>query len=174
MTAYIAGHYPTKVRQIVLVDPARMTWRSMEAVDEFYDRVRKAIGPFNSWDEAIEAAKKADPDAVWSGARLRALRFGLREENGKIVGKLPAHVIDELRSARLEDVVGLHLKDVIVPSLVLVAKKSSSLRQADKLAYASGITQSDVRKFDTSHYMHLDAPDAIAKCIGDFIKPNLP
>lgn len=174
MTAYIASHYPRMIRQVVLVDPARMTWRSMDAVEEFYDRVRDAIGPFDSWDAAIEAAKKSDPDAVWSPARIRTLRFGLREEAGRIVGKLPPRVIDELRSARLDDVVGPRLKDVVVPALVLVAKKSNSLRQADKLAYVSGIPHSEVRKFDTSHHMHIDAPDLIAECIGDFIEPNLP
>lgn len=174
LTAYIAGHHPTSLRQAVLVDPARMRWRSAQDVDGFYARVSNGIGPFASWDEAIEAAQKADPEAVWSRARLKTFRFGLREEDGRIVGKLPVEVIEELRSVRLEDVVGPCLKDVVVPTLVLVAKKSDGLRQAEKFAYASGIPHSDVRKFDTTHHMHLDAPDVIARCIGDFIEPNLP
>lgn len=174
MTAYIAAHHPDSVRQVVLVDPARMTWRSEQAVEEFYSRVRKGIGPFESWDAALTEAMASDPEAVWSEARIRGHRFGLREENGHVVGKMPGRVLDQLRSARLEDIVGPYLKNVSVPALVLVAKKSNSLRQEDKLAYASGITHSDVVKFDTTHFMHIDQPDAVATCIGDFIGKNIP
>lgn len=173
ITAYIAGHYPESVRQIVLLDPARMTWRSEKAVEESYDRIRSRIGPFDSWDDAIAAAKAREPEAVWSEARIRALRFGLREHNGQVVGKVPGYVIDQLRSARLEDIVGPYLKYVSVPALVCIAKKSDR-SEADKLAYVNGIRQSQVARFDTTHYMHHDAPDEVANCVGDFISKNIP
>ncbi|MDQ7908911.1 alpha/beta hydrolase [Phytohabitans sp. ZYX-F-186] len=170
MGAYIAGRFPDEVAGLVLVDPARMVWPSLEAADAFYERVGRGLGPFDTFDDAIANAKRAHPLAVWSEDRLRGLRFGLREEGGKLVGKLPREVLAQLRAARVDsDEVGPYLANVTAPTLLLVASTSDERRQGEKLAYGSGIPGTEVRFFHTSHYMHVDAPDDIAATVGDFL-----
>ncbi|MFC0527528.1 alpha/beta fold hydrolase [Phytohabitans kaempferiae] len=170
LSAYIAGRFPDRVAGLVLVDPARMVWPSREAADAFYDRVGRGLGPFDTFEDAVENAKRGHPLAVWSEDRLRGLRFGLREEGGKLVGKLPREVLAQLRAVRLDsDEVGPYLPQVTAPTLLLVASTSDERRQGEKLAYGEGIDGAEVRFFPTSHYMHVDAPDDIAGTVGEFL-----
>lgn len=175
MSAYLAARFPERVAGLVLVDPARLVWPSQEAADAFYDRVGGGLGPFDSFDEALARAQRLDPLAVWSEDRRRGLRFGLREENGKLVGKMSPSVLAQLRAVRLGgDEVGPYLSRVTAPTLLLVASTSDARRQGEKLAYRDGIREAVVRFFPTSHYMHQDAPDDIATTVADFLASRLP
>lgn len=166
MSALLAGRNPGRTAGLVLVDPARMVWPSVEAADAFYDQVAAGLGPFPDFAAALAQAQRAHPHGVWNEDRLRGLRFGLTERDGLLVGKLPRRVLEQLRSVRLErDLVGPVLGDITAPTLLLVASTSDERRQGEKLAYAEGIPHARVEFHHTSHYMHIDAPDAIAASV---------
>jgi pimeloyl-ACP methyl ester carboxylesterase len=63
LAPFVAGRWPDQVESMVLIDPARMTYESAEAMEAFYGRVRKGLGPFASREAAIENAKAEAPDA---------------------------------------------------------------------------------------------------------------
>lgn len=181
LSSYIGAHFPDRAKGLVLVDPARMNWPSIEAADEFYARVGRGLGPFISLDDAIENTRVAHPTAVITKDMIRAIRSGLTlNEHSVLVGKMPRRVLDQLRAVRLnDDLVGPYLADVKAPTLLLVSSQSNEMRQGEKLAYARGLTghkgipDVEVQLFDTSHYMHQDKPDEIASSVGSFLEERI-
>lgn len=170
-SAYVAGHQPSLVDLMVLIDPARIMFADLAAANAFYGSVRKGLGPFANRDEAVAHASRSDPDARWWPPRETAFFAGLTTAaDGSLVGKLPHHVLDELQNVRMEeDTVGPVLKDVTARTLLFVATKSDQERQSQKLEY-TGIPGTRVIKLDTTHYMHHDLPDDVATAVVAFLR----
>jgi pimeloyl-ACP methyl ester carboxylesterase len=171
LATWFAERHPDRVERLVLVDPARLAFASSAAADAFYDRVRAGLGPFPSRAAALDWAIEADPDADWNEWRVRSFLHGLVERgDGTLVGRLPDHVVDRLRAAReTEDSVGPHLAKVTCPVLLLVAERQSADRRRDKTAYAAGLSNVRVVPVAGTHFLHTDAPDAVAGLIAETI-----
>ncbi len=174
LAAAFAGQHPDRVAKLVLVDPARLSFASPADSSAFYDRVRGALGPFESEATALAWAAHEDPEAVWTDVRTRSFLFGYRRRaDGRLVGKLPASAIDRLRAARMDaEAVTAALASVTAPTLLLVAERQSPLRVADKLAYAERLPDVRTVRIDGSHFLHTDAPDAVAAAIVAFLGPK--
>lgn len=174
LAAWFAERYPERVERLVLVDPARLSFASSQDADRFYDWVRAGLGPFASRDAALDWARSRDPDADWNEARTRSFQAGFDERpDGSLVGRLPLDVVEQLRAAReSEDSVGPRLAAIRCPVLLLVATRQSAARRRDKHAYAAGVPNVTVEEIDGSHFLHTDAPDAVAGLIASFVDPD--
>lgn len=171
LAAYVAGSEPSAVSKLVLIDPARVVFDSVQSADDFYNRVRAGLGPFRDRQDALERLRAGDPDAAWTPARKESALAGLEEDStGRLTGKLPRRVVDSLEAVRLErDWVGPLLGSVTAPTLLLVAGKSSAERRAQKLAYGEKIPTVKTVMLDTTHAMHHDMPEAVGELVTSFI-----
>jgi pimeloyl-ACP methyl ester carboxylesterase len=163
LAPYVAGRWPSAVESIVLIDPARMTYESEEAMEAFYQRVRKGLGPFASRDAAIENAMRNTPDAYWGPERQASVLSCYYDAfDGSVFGKMPRWVLDELQRVRGEDVVRPLTDSIRVPTLVLVSSRSDAHRQAQKLEYAERIAGSRVVMLDGTHNLQHDCVEQVA------------
>jgi pimeloyl-ACP methyl ester carboxylesterase len=174
LAAAFAGQHPDRVAGLVLVDPARLAFASPGDSAAFYDRVRGALGPFESEAAALASAAREDPEGIWTEVRTRSFLFGYRRTaDGRLIGKLPASAVDRLRAARTDAAaVATALASVTAPTLLLVAERQSPARVADKLAYAERLPDVRTVRIDGSHFLHTDAPEAVAAAIVDFLGPQ--
>jgi pimeloyl-ACP methyl ester carboxylesterase len=171
LAAFIAAHWPERLSHLVLVDPARLTFDSVQDADDFYSPVRALLGPFASREAALKAARERDPQAQWTPARERTFLFGLQERpDGTLVGKTPPEVIDQLRAVReREDRVGPNLHRASMPTLLLVASTSPEKRLNQKLAYKSHLPHAQLELLDGTHNLQNDLPDQVAGLITAFL-----
>ena len=167
LAAYIAGTWPDRVARLVLIDPARLTFASMTAADEFYGRVRAGLGPFASPEDAIESVRKAQPDAYWGPERQAALLDEFYQAaDGSLFGKMPHRVVDELQRVRLGgDAVRPLMANITAPALLFVSSRSNQARQAQKLEYKELIPDAEVVMLDGSHHLAHDRADEVAAAI---------
>ena len=172
LAAFIAGHWPERVRRLVLVDPARLSFESRQDADDFYGPVKALLGPFPSREAALAAARARDPNAQWTAARERTFLFGLQEQpDGSLTGKTPPWVIDQLRSVReAEDRVGPQLARAQMPTLLLVASTSPPRRLNQKLAYKERLPHAQLHLLDGTHNLQNDLPDQVAALITEFLR----
>ena len=171
LAAYVAGRWPERVTQLILVDPARIRFDTAEDAEDFYGGVAKLLGPFASRDEALATARSREPDARWTELREEAFLAGLRQgPDGALLGKLPPAVLRQLREVReADDAVGALISHATMPVLLLVADKSDERRQNQKLEYARRLPQARVELLDSTHHIHQDQPDAAAQLIASFV-----
>jgi pimeloyl-ACP methyl ester carboxylesterase len=171
LAAWLASQHPERVAHLVLVDPARLAFTTSGVADTFYDWVRGALGPFDTEEAALAALSGEYPDAAWSTVRRRSALFGFRrDQDGRLVGKLPVEVVPELQRARADGAaVTVALGRIRSPTLLLVAERQSPSRRADKLAYAEHIPHAHVVGMDGSHFLHTDQPEAVAREIAAFV-----
>ena len=168
--AYIAARWPDRVSHLVLVDPARITFDNPNDVDDFYAPVRAALGPFASRDEALAYARQRDPQAIWNADRERTFLFGYDERpDGSLVGKMPGYVLDQLRAERETTDISTSLANIKVPTLLLVATKSSERRQQQKLAYAKLIPHVRTEFVEGTHHIHIEQPERVAALIEETV-----
>jgi pimeloyl-ACP methyl ester carboxylesterase len=163
LAPYVAGRWPHAVERIVLIDPARMTYESKEAMEVFYGNVRDGLGPFASPEAAIENAMRNTPDAYW-GPERQASVFSCYYTafDGSLFGKMPHWVLDELQRVRDEDVIRPLTDAIRVPTLVLVSSRSDAHRQSQKLEYAERIAGSRVVMLDGTHSLQHDCVEQVA------------
>jgi pimeloyl-ACP methyl ester carboxylesterase len=171
LAAWIAASRPALVDRLVLVDPARLVFETPDDADTFYAAVQAAMGPFATEADALAWGRSEYPDAVWSASRIRSFLFGYRRDaDGRVVNKLPASAVPELRRAREG---GAAVTDAVrgieAPTLLLVAERQAPPRRADKLAYADMVPDVTVRRLDGTHYLHTDLPDEVAGDIAAFV-----
>jgi pimeloyl-ACP methyl ester carboxylesterase len=173
LAAWIAASRPALVSRLVLVDPARLVFATPDDADAFYAAVQAAMGPFDSEAEALAWGRSEYPDAVWSASRVRSFLFGYRRDaDGRLVNKLPAAAVPELRRAREGGaVVSEAVRRIAAPTLLLVAERQPPPRRADKLAYADVVPDVTVVRLDGTHYLHTDLPDEVAAAIARFVAP---
>jgi pimeloyl-ACP methyl ester carboxylesterase len=163
LAPYVAGRWPSAVESMVLIDPARMTYESEEAMEAFYRRVRDGLGPFPSRQAAIENAMRATPDAYWGPERQASVLSCYYDAfDGSVFGKMPHWVLDELQRVRGEDVVRPLTDSIRVPTLVLVSSRSDAHRQSQKLEYAERIAGSRVVMLDGTHNLQHDCVEQVA------------
>jgi pimeloyl-ACP methyl ester carboxylesterase len=173
LASWYAATRPDRVTQLVLIDPARLMFGSSSDADSFYDWVRGGLGPFDSEEDALDWARAHDAQAVWTQVRRDSFLFGFRRMGGKLVGKLPPAVVDELRTARKGgEIVTEQLESIAAPTLLLVALRQSGARRNDKLAYAERIPNLETVFVDGSHFLHTDAPDRVAAAISRFVRAS--
>ncbi len=174
--AYLAGRWPERVRQLVLIDPARIMFATPQDADDFYAAVRANLGPFASPEAAIAYAREREPRARWTPERERAFLFGFEERaDGSLVGKMPGCVVDQLRQAREEtDSVGPLLDRVSMPVLLLVASTSDETRQQQKLEYARRIAHARVEFLDGTHALQLDVPERVCELVVELLRTRSP
>lgn len=172
LSAYVAGRWPERVRRLVLVDPARVTFASRQDADEFYAPVLAGLGPFPSREAAVAFAIQREPRARWTAERERSFLFGFTQQpDGSLVGKIPPWVVERLRQAREEkDSVGPLLRNISMPVLLLVASRASEARRQQKLEYSRRIPHARVAFVDGTHYLHLDDPQRLAELIVEFVQ----
>jgi pimeloyl-ACP methyl ester carboxylesterase len=170
LATWFAARHPERLEALVLVDPARLAFGAGAAAS-FYASVRRSLGPFASRDEALSWARAEDPLADWNEVRVATFLAGFEvQADGSLRGRFPAAAVDHLRAAReREEGVGNLLSSIECPVLLLVATRQSAERQAEKLAYASGIRDIRVELVDGSHFLHTDAPERVAELIGGFL-----
>jgi pimeloyl-ACP methyl ester carboxylesterase len=170
LAAWFAERYPDRVERLVLVDPARLSFESEEASNRFFDRVRDGLGPFESEQAALVWGRRWDPQGDWNEARIAGFLANYRrQENGSLVGHLPAHAIDDLRRRAGDDPVGPRLHEIKCPTLLLIGTRQSADRQQDKLRYAEAIPDCSIVRLQGSHFLHTDLPDQTASEIADFV-----
>lgn len=163
LAPYVVGRWPHAVERMVLIDPARMSYESEEAMAAFYGKVRDGLGPFASREAAIENAMRIAPDAYWGPERqMSVLSCYYAAFDGSVFGKMPHWVLDELQRVRDEDVVGPLIDSIRVPTLVLVSSRSDAHRQSQKLEYAQRIEGSRVVMLDGTHNLQHDCVEQVA------------
>jgi pimeloyl-ACP methyl ester carboxylesterase len=170
--AYVAGKWPERVSQAVLVDPARVTFASSEDADDFYGAVLAGLGPFPSKEAAIALSMQREPRQKWTPERERSFLGGLSEQpDGSLVGKMTPQVVEQLRRAREDsDSVGPLLASVRAPVLLLVSSFSNLWRQNQKLEYSRRIPQARVHFLEGTHALQLDLPWPVAELIINFLR----
>jgi pimeloyl-ACP methyl ester carboxylesterase len=171
LAAAFAAAHPDRVGRLVLVDPARLAFADETDAGTFYDWVRNGLGPFPSEEAAVEWAMGEDPESTWTPVRTRSFLFGFtRDANGRLTGKLPIPVVEHLSAARTggEEVTAA-LSGLQTPTLLLVADRQPPARLAHKMAYAERLPDVSTVHVDGSHFLHTDAPEAVASAIGDFV-----
>ena len=169
--SWFAARHADRVERLVLVDPARLTFATGADADRFYEWVREGIGPFPTREAALAWARDHDPEAEWNEARKRAFLAGfVEQQDGTLVGRLPASAVEQLRTARESgDSVGPYLDRITCPVLLLVGTRQSAARRRDKLAYAAGPPDVCVVAVNGTHFLHTDAPGEVADHIGRFL-----
>ena len=172
LATWLASQHPERVAALILVDPARLVFATSDDADAFYDWVLGALGPFDDEEAALAALAREYRTASWTQARRRSALFGFRRDaDGRLVGKLPATVVPQLRRARDGgEVVTEALAQITAPTLLLIAERQSHDRRADKLAYAERIRHARVVRLDGSHFLHTDLPEAVAGEIVAFVQ----
>ncbi len=163
LAPYVVGRWPHAVESMVLIDPARMTYESEQAMAAFYGKVRNSLGPFASHEAAIEHAMRNTPDAYWGPERQASvLSCYYAAFDGSVFGKMPHWVLDELQRVRDEDVVRPLTASIRVPTLVLVSSRSDPHRRSQKLEYAERIAGSRVVMLDGTHNLQHDCVEQVA------------
>lgn len=172
LASWIAATHPDQVSRLVLVDPARLVFATADDADAFFGWVSGSLGPFESAAAALAWAQAQDEAAVWTPIRVRSFLAGLREDpDGRLRGKLPPEVVPLLRQARENgEVVTAALRNISMPTLLLVAEHQSPARLADKLEYRERIPHAQVERLPGSHFLHTDVPDRVAAAIAAFIR----
>lgn len=172
---YIAGRWPERVSELVLIDPARIFFATTQDADDFYGAVGSGMGPFDTVDDALAAAREKDTTMKWTADREAAVRAGLEElPDGRWQAKMPRSVLAALRAAREDtDQVGPVLPDVTARVLMFVSSRSNEWRQQQKLEYARLLPDGvRVELVDATHAIHQDEPDLVADTITDFLRPE--
>ena len=169
-TAFTATH-PERVRQLVLVDPARLAFADETAAGTFYGWVRGGLGPFPSDAAALAWAAGEDPNATWTAVRERSFLFGFeRDAGGRLTGKLPVAVVDELRKARTGGAeVIASLGTLATPTLLLVGTRQSTVKVAHRMEYAERLPNVSTVQLAGTHFLHTDLPDEVAAAIEGFV-----
>ena len=130
LAAYIAGRWPERVTQLVLVDPARIAFESVADADAFYGPVREQLGPWPNREAAVAFGQSRDREATWNVDRERSFLFGFDEQaDGSLVGKMPHRVLDQMRNAREDSDVGAagqQFERIKAPTLLFVATKAKA------------------------------------------------
>jgi pimeloyl-ACP methyl ester carboxylesterase len=172
LAAWIAASHPDRVARLVLVDPARLAFGDAAAADTFFAWVEGSLGPFQDEAAAVAWAQAQDPAASWTTVRRRSFLFGLRpDDDGRLVGKLPRAAVGHLRDARADAAsVTEAVRSMAVPTHVLVAERQSPARREDKLRYVELIPGATWQSLDGSHFLHTDAPEAVAAAIAAVIR----
>lgn len=171
LATYIAAKWPERVRELILIDPARRVYASKEDADDFYESMRESLGPFPSEASAIEFARQREPEARWTPKREEAFFAGFRRRSdGALVAKLPAWVLGQLREAREgKDGLGPLLPRIGARTLLFVAARSGRKRQEQKLEYSRMIPGVRVEFANTTHYIHQDDPELVALTTRNFL-----
>ena len=170
LAAWFAERHPDRVQRLVLVDPARLTFETDQAADAFFQRVREALGPWESVDAALEWGRAHDREGDWNEHRRRGFLANYRQyPDGSLVAHLPTHAVAQLRRPAGEDPVGPLLAQVKCPTLLLVGARQSAERVSDKLRYAEAIPDCRVVKLPASHFIHTDLPDETAAEVARFM-----
>jgi len=171
LAPYIAGTWPARVRSLVLIDPARMTYESPQAQEAFYSRVRAGLGPFASEQAALDHAVASTPDAYWGPERQASVLAGLyRAFDGTVFGKMPRRVLDELERVRGDDVLRPLTSSIDVPTLLFVSSRSDAHRQGQKLEYAERIAGTTVVMLDGTHSLQHDCADDVAARVVEHLR----
>jgi pimeloyl-ACP methyl ester carboxylesterase len=169
LAAWFAERHPERIRRLVLVDPARLTFQTEQASEAFFDRVREALGPWQNEEAALAWGRAHDPEGDWNEPRRRGFLANYhRLPDGSLVGHLPIDAVTHLRRPAMEDPVGPLLHQVACPTLLLVGTRQAQQRIADKLTYAEGIPDCRVVSLPASHFIHTDLPDQAAEEIARF------
>lgn len=172
LAAYIAGRWPDRVSDLILIDPARLAFDTKADADEFYTSVRAGLGPFPSLEDAIRSAQQKNANARWTSERRAAVEAGLTQRSdGSWVGKTPQAVLEQLREAReAGDSAGPLLPNVTARVLLFVSSQSPEKRQAQKLEYAKRLPGNPQVEFvDASHCIHQDEPDLVTNVVSEFL-----
>jgi len=160
---HLAAGWPERFAKLLLLDPARLTYESMTALDRFYGDVRAGFGPFESREAALDAARSRRPDANWSPERQASLFDALLETpSGGFFGKMPPRVLAQLATARLDATASRDLaRSVKIPATLLVSSRSDAHRTSQKLEYAELLADCEVVMLDGTHHLAHDRPDEV-------------
>ena len=173
LAAWFTERYPERVKRLVLVDPARLSFESAQASDRFFDRLIVGLGPFPTRQAALDWGHEWDPEGDWNHHRVAGFLANYREQDdGSLLGHAPRQTIDQLRRPVGDDPVGPRLREIKCPTLLLVGTRQSVERQQEKLRYAEGIPNCQVVKLSGTHFLHTELPDETARAIADFILPR--
>jgi pimeloyl-ACP methyl ester carboxylesterase len=174
LAAGLTAEHPDRIARLILVDPARLVYPGQADEDRTYTVVREALGPFESKAAALDAARRADPDAKWTATRVRSYLETLKPRAvGGLEGKLPAAAIDQLQQARAAgDDVAEAARQITAPTLLLLATRQSESRIAGKLAYAERIPGTRVVMIEGTHYLQTDDPAGVAAAIVEFLETD--
>ena len=168
--AFVGARWPSRVDNLVLVDPARFRFDAEQDSLGYYAGVAKLLGPFADADEALAVARSRDPEALWTEERQAAFLHGLEAtDDGQLRGKMRPSVLEALRDVRRRDWLSEIADQLTAPALLFVATKSDQRRQAQKLEYAERLADVEVVRLHTTHYMAYDATDDVERAILAFL-----
>jgi pimeloyl-ACP methyl ester carboxylesterase len=165
LAASIAALHPDIVDRIVMIDPARLTFRTSQDAEASYGRVFGGLGPFASSDAAIDWARSQEPNARWSRTRIDSfLGNFVALPNGTLVGRLPRTAVEQLRVTRAEfETVPFEL--IRAPTLLITASGLGEVHVTERLVYAARIPACRMVRLPGTHFLHTDAPDEVAALI---------
>jgi pimeloyl-ACP methyl ester carboxylesterase len=170
LAACVAALHPGRVERIVLLDPARITFGTMEAGDAAYAWIFGNLGPFASRAAAVAWASAAEPMARWTATRVGALLDNLVDQpDGTVAGRLPRAAMEQLRAARA-DGERIAYEAVTAPTLLILASGLGEQHMADRLEYAQRIPDTRVARVLGTHFLHTDAPAEVAALVVEHLQ----
>ena len=169
--AFLAARWPQRVRELILVDPARFRFDAAQDSTDYYGSVGTLLGPFADADEALATAQARDPQARWTDERKAAFLHGLEATaDGRLRGKISPKVLAALQDVRDRDWLGEMADRVTARTLLFVATKSDARRQSQKLEYRDRLPDVELVELPTTHYMHYDATEDVRRAILAFLR----
>lgn len=132
------------------------------------------LGPFPTWEGAVEAVRGLPQYASWNDELAAAFRHGLAEgPNGVLSGKMRIGALEALSDASRSEDITAQLAWVTAPTLFLLSGVSSQMYQGD----AQGVVSTwlprarvQARVFEHgSHWLHTDQPEAVAQAMTGFL-----
>lgn len=165
---------PEKVDGVVLIDPAPPfpvppPPPPAEGMSRFW-LFEAELGPFPSWEAAVEAVRMLPQYSAWSDDLATAFRYGLTQgPTGYLTGKMPIRVLEALsEAARTEDITA-QITWVTAPVLMLLSGLASQMYRGDAQSVVAGWLPRArvlVRTFpEAGHWLYRDEPAAVAEAI---------
>jgi pimeloyl-ACP methyl ester carboxylesterase len=128
------------------------------------------LGPFPSWEAAVEAVRILPQFAGWNDDLAVAFRHGLTTgPTGALSGKMPLRVLEALSDAARSEDITPQIAWVTAPVRVILSDMSSRMYRGDPNTVIAGwMPRARVQVTivpEAGHWIHADKPDAVADAI---------
>lgn len=165
---------PDKFKSLILIDPFfidkmpsmfKVTFPILYKVLPFL----KAMGPFNSYEEAETLAKTLKQYQGWSPLQQQVFQTGMRQKSD---GKWVSKFVVQARNEIFDDVMkcaGL-TQDITIPTLFIKPEKGLNRTEWQLKPYKTYLKQLQIQEVPGNHWAFLVEPNPFNQTVAKFLK----